>query len=158
MFTAQLSQPDTYACLLQHPVWQRALQRLALVRPDDPDANIPWEGEDMYVMIQGYSTQSRDLCRFEAHRRYIDIQYLMRGEEIIEVSPLDTLEVDVPYLGSKDVAFFRPSETPGADLRMRPGDFAIFLPHDAHRPKIQVSTPSALRKAVVKIDLKLFAT
>ncbi len=157
MLTASLLRPETHAPYLQHPVWQRALHRLTAIRPEDPDATIPWEGEKMYVMVQGYTTQPREACRYEAHRRYIDIQLLLAGEEIIEVMSVAGLPPEVPYDGTRDVAFFRTPETRGAQILLRPGDFAIFLPDDAHMPKIQALAPAPLRKAVVKIDLSLFS-
>lgn len=157
MLLSNLHTPARHAALLASPVWTRALEGLARLTPEDPDATLDWMPDQrMFVMVQGYTTEPRESCRFEAHRRYIDIQLMLAGEEIIEIAPLDTLEVDTPFEPDRDVGFFKTPAAPCTQLVLRPGDFAIFFPEDAHMPKVRVSAPCPLRKAVVKIDLSLF--
>ncbi len=156
MLLSNLQTPARHAALLASPVWTRALEGLSRLSPSDPDATIDWMPDKaMFVMVQGYTTEPREICRFEAHRRYIDIQYMMAGEEIIEIAPVDTLIPDTAFDAERDVGFFQTPKGPCTRLILRAGDFAIFFPEDAHMPKVRVDRPSTLRKAVVKIDTAL---
>lgn len=160
MLLSRLDTPRRHEHLLQHPVWQQALEGLAALKADAPDATLDWHpGGALYVMIQGYTTHSaleaaRE-CRFEAHKRFIDIQLLLAGEEAIDIAPVHSLKADGPFDAERDVGFFLTPDLPATRLVLRPGDFAVFFPDDAHRPKLAVSSPLPLRKAVVKIDLAL---
>lgn len=156
MLFSNLNTPARHAALLAHPVWTRALEGLAQLTPSDPDATLDWmPDQQMFVMVQGYTTEDRDSCRFEAHRRYIDIQLMLAGEEIIEVAPVGELTPDTPFDSERDAGFFKTPEAPCTRLILRPGDFAVFFPEDAHMPKVSVHAPAPLRKAVVKIDTAL---
>jgi len=156
MILTNLHTPARHAALLSSPVWTRALEGLARLAPTDPDATLDWmPDKQMFVMVQGYTTEPRASCRFEAHRRYIDIQFMMAGEEIIEITETQSLAPDGPFQAERDLGFFQTPEDPCTRLILRPGDFAVFFPEDAHMPKVQVNGPCALRKAVVKVDTAL---
>ena len=107
------------------------------------------DGRDVYAMFQPTATERETGRLYEAHRSYIDIQYLVSGEELIRVADVGTLEETTPYDSDRDVAFY--ALAAGTDLRLRPGDFAILYPHDAHLPKLAAGTPAPLQKIVVKV-------
>ncbi|WP_299998861.1 YhcH/YjgK/YiaL family protein [uncultured Cedecea sp.] len=89
----------------------------------------------------------------EAHRKFIDVQYLISGEEYIGVATDSTLvEIHQPYDATRDIIFYRhaPNETL---LLMKPGNFAVFFPQDLHRPNCAVNEPGPTRKVVVKIPV-----
>lgn len=89
----------------------------------------------------------------EAHRRYLDVQFLVAGSELIGVStaPAD-LRVQQPYDEERDIVFYQdaPHES---QLLMQPGNFAVFYPQDIHRPNGMLEAPQAIRKVVVKIPV-----
>jgi len=104
----------------------------------------------MYVLLSEAETREPAQVRFEAHRRYIDIQLVVRGQEAIGVAPAAGLASVEPYDAAKDIEFFAvPSES--ATLALRAGDFAVFAPGDAHRPSLHLDGPHVSRKAVVKV-------
>jgi YhcH/YjgK/YiaL family protein len=111
-------------------------------------------GEGAYANVAGYDTSPAVSAAFEAHRRYIDIQALIDGEEVIQIAPLaDVTEIEA-YDEEKDIAFYA---EPGDEstLLMRPGVFAVFYPGDAHRPGVMTShTPRTVKKIVVKIPVE----
>jgi len=110
------------------------------------------EGDDVYVMISEAETRPPEQVRFEAHRRYIDIQLVVRGQEAIGVAPVAGLVSAEPYDAAKDIEFFAtPRES--ASLALRAGDFAVFAPGDAHRPSLHLDGPHVSRKAVVKVSV-----
>lgn len=117
--------------------WQRALQFLA----DPATAQLPigrhdLDGDNLFALIQEYDTRPADVCRWEAHRRYVDVQYVAAGCERIGIAALETMTVDMEYDEQRDVGFFQGT---GDWLTLSAGSFAIFLPHDVHRPCVQVA-------------------
>jgi YhcH/YjgK/YiaL family protein len=114
------------------------------------DGRIEIDGERLYASVASYETGSREERRFEAHRRYIDVQVLLAGEETIDVA----LERDLPVLEAydeqRDVMFLKPPAH-AASLPMRPGRFAVFFPHDVHRPGCHLEVRRKVRKIVMKV-------
>ena len=110
------------------------------------------KGDDMYVTVSEADTRAPEQVRFEAHRRYVDIQLVVRGQEAIGVAPVASLVTVEPYDGAKDIAFFAvPPES--VTLPLRAGDFAVFAPGDAHRPSLHLDGPHVSRKAVLKVSV-----
>jgi len=117
---------------------------------DIADGRYELDGDDLFVMVQTYKTKPRDGQEFEAHRDYADIQILLDGKESILWAPREGLTVTKPY--KPDIEFY--ALIPGAtDLVLRPAQFCVFLPDDAHAPCIVHETPCTVRKAVVKVRL-----
>lgn len=113
------------------------------------------EGKDIYVAINEYETQPREVRRAEAHVEYLDIQYIISGEELIAYSLLaDENEVLSDELAEKDAIFYS-TVRQETDLIMTPGVYAIFFPWDVHRPNCTRKETSKVKKAVVKIKMSL---
>lgn len=110
------------------------------------------QGSTMYAMISDYETQPKEERRPEAHQKYIDIQYLAAGEEMIGCGPLEaSLVVDEDFLKEKDVIFYQ-GLTAETETVLQPGMFAIYFPWDVHRPNCAVGNqPCRVRKVVVKV-------
>ena len=102
--------------------------------------------EDMYVNVQTYQTKEDAL--FEAHRDYIDIQYVIDGEEQIGVTDYSSCSESIPYDKEKDIEFL---EGNGVFYPLRAGEYMILYPEDAHKPSITLDKQSTVRKAVVKV-------
>jgi biofilm protein TabA len=110
------------------------------------------KGDDMYVTVSEAGTRAPEQVRFEAHRRYVDIQLVVRGQEAIGVAPAALLSTVEPYDAAKDIEFFaEPPES--VTLPLREGDFAVFAPGDAHRPSLHLDGPHVSRKAVLKVSV-----
>jgi len=110
------------------------------------------EGSDMFLTVSEAETRSPEQVRFEAHRRYIDIQLVVRGQESIGYAPVASLVTAEPYDTTKDIEFFSvPQES--ATLALRSGDFAVFAPGDGHRPSLHLDGPHVSRKVVVKVSV-----
>jgi biofilm protein TabA len=101
----------------------------------------------MYVLIDHKDGRGEEGARVEAHRRYIDIQYTIDGDELIGWMPLGRCTTpDGDFDATKDVGFF--ADRPMTWVSVPPGSFAIFFPHDAHAP---LAGHGRLEKAIVKI-------
>ena len=109
------------------------------------------EGQDVYAMFQMYETAGEQDRFYEAHREYIDIQYVATGNECFRVTDVVGLRVSSPYTGDGDYELY--DLTPGIDLHIGPGQFVIFFPHDAHVPKLQSGEPALIHKVVVKVKV-----
>ena len=107
------------------------------------------ETDKVFALHQVYRTERPENLLFETHRKYIDVQYVLDGREIIRYADAEGLQEDIPYDGVKDIAFFKPAE--GTDCRMKSADFAVFFPSDGHMPKISVDGSELVKKVVVKI-------
>ncbi len=110
-------------------------------------------GSDIYASISEYATDLKENKKLEAHVKYIDIQYIISGAEIIGFDVLtDTLAVKEDKLAEKDVIFYQavPNET---DLKLTAGMYAIFFPWDVHRPGCAAGSPGPVRKVVVKVRM-----
>lgn len=106
------------------------------------------EGE-AFVTISEYDSKEPENARWEAHRKYIDLQYVVAGEEKMGVLPLSEALSALEYNEQKDLIFF--GENSG-DLHLAtPEAFFLFFPTDVHRPCIAVDEPSPVRKLVAKI-------
>ena len=108
------------------------------------------DGDRLYAIIGRDPGRGRDGARLEAHRRYIDIQLTLAGQEEIGWSPLaDCGKPDAPYSAERDIAFY--AARPQTWLAVPPGTFAIFYPDDAHAP---LAGTGELFKAVAKVAVE----
>jgi YhcH/YjgK/YiaL family protein len=105
------------------------------------------DGDALFVILDRKHGRGREAARLEAHRRHIDIQFTIGGDEEIGWTPLASCAApDGAFDEAKDIIFFR--DAPSAWLRVPRGAFAIFFPEDAHAP---LAGRGALVKAIVKI-------
>ncbi|MGI6494625.1 MAG: YhcH/YjgK/YiaL family protein [Kiritimatiellia bacterium] len=104
------------------------------------------------AIVQSYATKPIAEARLEAHRRFLDIQFLLSGEERIGYAPIEHAGTPLaPFDDAKDIVFFDGAFEP---FTLRTGDFALFFPHDAHAPGIRCGTaPAPVRKVVVKVPV-----
>jgi len=103
-----------------------------------------------YATVTDYLTKDADTAFFEAHRKYIDIQYVAKGEEYIRLTTLDLpLLIHKPYNDEKDIEFF--SKNKSKQLLATPKTFFVFFPSDAHMPCLKEKNNAFLRKIVIKI-------
>lgn len=141
-----LSESDRYVSL--HPRFARAFQFLA--RPDLsslPTGRHVIDGDLLYVSIDLKEGRHRAGAQLEAHRKYIDIQFTVDGDEEIGWMPVDVCtEPAGAFDIAKDILFY--DDRPTTWLSVPPGRFAIFFPADAHAP---LGGRGMLKKAIAKI-------
>lgn len=153
MIYGHLSASETYEFLLSNSAWRFAFEWLKnLPEPPEPGFR-SLDGDDVCVNVHGYETLPADQCRFESHRRYVDLQYCIRGGELIDWQRSDTLKPAGPFDEPKDLQFYEPGDSL-TTVQMIPGSFAIFYPVDAHRPKRADGRNSSVDKLVIKIALE----
>jgi YhcH/YjgK/YiaL family protein len=105
--------------------------------------------EHIFAMINEYDTVPTENEQMESHKKYIDVQYIVSGSELIGHDFLQQQVPSKPYDASADYQLF--AETPMFFSRLEEGMFAIFYPTDLHMPNIMVNKPMPVRKVVIKI-------
>lgn len=108
--------------------------------------------DDLYLLIQKYESKDPMVARHEAHKNYVDIQYVVEGKEAIEIAAADAMEVDEPYDPDRDVVFFKQPEV-AANFVLTDGGYAILYPQDSHKPGEAVGAPSTVKKIVGKVRI-----
>ena len=108
--------------------------------------------EDFFVLIQSYETKLPEQVRYEAHKKYVDVQYIVEGKELIEIAPTGILEVDEPYSEEKDIAFYKPVKQ-AATVVLTKGGYVVLYPEDAHRPGVCVDEITTNKKLVGKVRI-----
>ncbi len=106
--------------------------------------------DDIYVNVQTYTTKDEGL--YEAHQKYTDIQYMIKGEEKAGVKDYSLCKTETPYNQNNDIEFLSCSEN-DEYYNLKEGEFFIFFPHDAHKPSIKISENKKVKKAVVKVKI-----
>ena len=135
------------------PRLDAALDFLAEQDPADfHEHAVEIDGRDIFAMFQEYETGPATGKEYEAHRQYIDIQYVVMGEETIRVANIAALQSSKAYDAGSDAEMF--GLLKGTELHLRAGDFAILFPQDAHLPRLPENAPTRVRKIVVKVRLE----
>lgn len=138
---------DLQACLPEGVRRALAYARehdLAALEPGRHDI----DGDALFVNVCAYETRAFEECRFEAHRRYIDVQVVVEGEERIDAQFVGALQAG-PFDEEADNMFLDGEAAVSAV--MTPGTFAACFPEDGHKPGIAVHGPAAVKKAVFKV-------
>ncbi len=105
--------------------------------------------KEVYVAVSEYETKNPKDAKYESHQKYIDLQYVISGKEIIGMTNESDMKVISPYDESKDIAFYEYEG--GKMLLATPESFFIFFPDDKHSPCIKTDGADKVRKVVVKI-------
>jgi len=117
----------------------------------EPGQRIAVDSPRISAQVQAYQTLEPKEVRFEAHRVYIDIQLVVSGRETIYWAPLARVpQISAAYDYDKDVVFFEEPEAAVA-LTMEAGDYAVFFPTDAHKPRCIAAQPENVQKIVMKV-------
>lgn len=108
----------------------------------------------VFAMEQVYETKPRAEGFFESHRKFIDVQVIVEGEELMEVIDASRITIRDAYVPERDLITYHDAKDASA-LRLLAGEAAIFFPVDVHMPSLRLhSTTSALvRKTVVKVPV-----
>ncbi len=151
MILDTLAQGAAYHSL--NPRFARAFDFLRTVRPDTRIGRHEIDGDEVYALVQQHLTKPVSEKKLEVHRRYIDIQYVVRGREIIGWTPLATLGEPSMAFDSKLDAALYPYASNTIPVRVLPGQFMILFPEDAHAPSCVWDEPVEVLKVVVKVQV-----
>ena len=133
-----------------HPNLDLALERitpefLASLRDNQ---RVELKGDLVYCTRFTYETIPQEESFFEAHRRYLDIHIMVEGEERVDMNRPEDLNLTDAQEGNDFYAYQGES---WHSTVLKPGEFLVVFPGDAHRIKVQVDGPKTVSKAVFKV-------
>lgn len=108
----------------------------------------PIDGTNVFATVTADPSKDFDKTQWESHRKYIDLQCVITGEERMGKISFTSLTVTKPYDETKDVANYSGD---GKTYDVPAGTFMIFFPSDAHRPNITPGGNKVVKKIVVKV-------
>jgi biofilm protein TabA len=134
-----------------HPAFEKAF---AFLRQNGlaklPADRYEIDGDRLFCMISKGPGRSRSEAKLEAHRKYIDIQYVIAGIDEMGFKPTaDCKLIDTSYDADKDIGFF--NDQPDSWTPVPAGSFVIFFPQDAHAPLV---SSGEIHKAVLKVAVE----
>jgi len=107
-------------------------------------------GDTLYAQVDEYLTKPAEPGGWEAHRRYIDIHYMLKGQERIGFADPRTMQFG-EYVPEKD---YQPGTGTGWFLNLFAGSFAIFFTEEGHMPGLYVNSPEMVKKVVLKVKAR----
>lgn len=133
-----------------NPLFVKAFDFLTLVEQEGfPEGVFPLEDESLKAIVESGKGKGKKDALLEAHKKYIDIHYVISGEDLIGWRPLELCnEVSQEYCEKSDKIFFK--DSPESWFKLRPGQFVIFFPHDAHAP---MAHKEFVRKIILKVKI-----
>ena len=107
------------------------------------------DGDDVYANVSAYETKCEGV--FEAHKKYIDLQFVLEGHEQIFWKNINDCKITKEYDAERDCMLLDTDEP--VVLDMPAGTFAILFPDDVHAPGRAYKEVSSVKKIVVKIKV-----
>ena len=109
-------------------------------------------GDGIRANVDSYRSKNRSECSYESHKKYVDIQCILQGSEIIAVAEAQKLDINIEYDSNRDIIFYKPYQG-GIDYRLEIGNAIVLLPEDAHMPCISCDKDDS--KQMLKIVFKI---
>jgi YhcH/YjgK/YiaL family protein len=109
------------------------------------------DGDQIFAVISEYQTKNVRDEKLESHRKYIDIQYIVSGVELMGCTLLNNQHPSREYDESRDFMLY--DDEPDYFIKVSAGMFTIFYPTDLHMPSIEVGEPAGIKKVVMKIHV-----
>lgn len=135
-----------------HPRFGEAFEFIKkIVNENAPDGNYEIDGQNVFAFVSSYKTKTESECKFEAHRKYIDIQCIISGNEVIGFENPCEVELLEDYKDGNDICFYELNKNYDKVV-LGKGEFTIIMTDELHAPCLSVdNTPSDVRKVVVKV-------
>ncbi|EIV2909864.1 YhcH/YjgK/YiaL family protein [Citrobacter braakii] len=141
-----------------HPVLQQALTLAVAANPQEKTpGRYELQGDNIFMNVMQFATQSPEQKKAELHREYIDIQVLLSGEERMLFGMTDSarqceeMHVEDDYQLCSQIADEQA-------MVLKPGRFVIFMPGEPHKPGCVVKAPMDIKKVVIKVRASLLHT
>lgn len=119
-------------------------QTLAEIKP----GKYPIIGEEVFAVVTEAPSKNMEDVKWESHKKYIDLQYIIKGKEIIGVADASKAIITKPY--TVDAMNYTAD---GTYYTTDAGTFFLFFPNDAHRPTIKADGYDIVKKIVIKIQV-----
>ncbi|MGK3693451.1 N-acetylneuraminate anomerase [Escherichia coli] len=140
-----------------HPALQDALTLALAARPQEKAPGCyELQGDDIFMNVMTFNTQSPVEKKAELHEQYIEIQLLLKGEERILFGMAGTARQCEEFHHEDDYQLCSAIENEQT-INLKPGMFAVFMLGEPHKPGCVVGEPGEIKKVVVKVKADLMA-
>ena len=119
-----------------------------------PDGRVDIDGDRVFALVQRYETVRTEAPMFEYHRKYIDVQFMAKGEEVIGWAIAETMKITEAYDEKKDICFGTVKKGKWTPVLLQAGEVAVLWPEDAHAPKLAADDPVQVMKIVIKVAVE----
>ncbi len=109
------------------------------------------DGDNMWCNVSKYNVEAKDEVKYEAHRKYADVQVMVDGEEVIGYANINDCTITEDFKPDNDIAFMTSEK--GAMMPLRKGCFMALFPDDAHAPCLKSENSDFAHKLVFKVKL-----
>lgn len=106
--------------------------------------------------VQEYTTKAENNGRWESHKKFVDLQFILSGKEHIRVARNTELEVIDNQLEQKDALYYQNKSLDVSTELLCPNDMIMLFPEDAHMACLTILKPELVKKIVVKIPTEFF--
>ena len=151
MILDKLENLETYKNL--SPDIYEGLKYLANVDPEIPIGSYRIS-DRLVANVMEYTTVEEFKLGYEAHKKNLDIQYVVRGHERIKWSPIKGMDVKTPYNEQNDATFYENPTPYGGEIIIGNGNFSIMFPQDGHACQYYVDRCEKIKKIVVKVNIE----
>ena len=104
------------------------------------------------AIVSEYETNDKFIRGYESHKHIIDIQYPIKGIERVKWSPIQGMNINIPYDEVADRTFYKDPLLQGTHVDIGNGIFAIMFTEDGHSPKHLIEKPELIKKVTVKVS------
>ncbi len=119
-----------------------------------PDGRVDIDGDRVFALVQRYATAPAAAPKFEYHRKYIDVQFIASGEEVIGWVRAEKMKITETYDEKKDICFGTVKKGTWTPVFLQAGQLAVLWPEDAHAPKLAADGPLPVMKIVIKVAVE----
>ncbi|MBQ4120327.1 MAG: YhcH/YjgK/YiaL family protein [Clostridia bacterium] len=118
-----------------------------------PEGVLELDGKDLYMIFANYETHDRKDAVVEAHKQYIDVMYMVEGEETIYVKQTQDIKNITKEYDAEIDALLGDLDDDAVPIRLKAGSFVVLFPQDAHSPACVVDAPLNVKKIIGKVRI-----
>ena len=138
-----------------NPDVDRVLEAMQSYTPDNyPGGKVELDGSDLFMLLNSYETHSAEGALTEAHRSYIDVMYMVEGQETIYVKPTSQLQNVTKEYDPAIEALLAATDADATPVLLKAGSFIVLFPQDAHAPACHAGEPGKVKKIIGKVKIR----
>ena len=137
-----------------HAGVDKALEAMKQYTSDNyPLGKVEIDGDNVFLLLNCYETRSKEESKAEAHRKYIDVMYMVEGAETIYVKSVDSLKHITAEYTPEMEALLGDTDEDATAVRLEAGSFVVLFPQDAHSPACYADGKQTVKKIIGKVKV-----
>ena len=130
------------------------LEAMKAYTPDNyPGGRVELDGSRLFMLLNSYETHELGDSLSEAHRKYVDVMYMVEGEETIYVKPTSQLQNVTKEYDPAIEALLAKTDADVTPVLLKAGSFVVLFPQDAHTPACHANGPCNVKKIIGKVQI-----